>query len=235
MTIQEVLEELKKYSSESIKKVHRNHGAKEPFYGVKVEDLKKIQKIIKKDYTLALELYNTGISDAMYLAGLIADDQQMTIADLNLWAKNAYWYMISEYTVPWVAAGSNYGHQLTLEWMKSKEENIASCGWATYSNLLSLVPDDQLNKKEIKTLLATIEKEIHQAQNRVKQTMNGFVISVGGYVPELSDMAIETGRWVGVVTVDMGGTACKTPYSPDYIDKIIKRGSLGKKKKTVKC
>ena len=235
MTVQEVLEELKKYSSESIKKVHRNHGAKEPFYGVKVEDLKKIQKIIKKDYTLALELYNTGISDAMYLAGLITDDQQMNKADLNLWAKNAYWYMISEYTVPWVAAGSNYGHELALEWIKSKEENIASCGWATYSNLLSLVPDDQLNKKEIKTLLATVEKEIHQAQNRVKQTMNGFVISVGGYVPELSDMAIETGKRVGVVTVDMDGTACKTPYSPDYIDKIIKRGSLGKKKKTVKC
>ena len=235
MTIQEVLEELKKYSSESIKKVHRSHGAKEPFYGVKVEDLKKIQKVVKKDYTLALELYNTGISDAMYLAGLIADDQQMTIADLNLWAKNAYWYMISEYTVPWAAAGSNYGHELALEWIKSKEENIASCGWATYSNLLSLVPDDQLNKKEIKTLLATVEKEIHHAQNRVKQTMNGFVISVGGYVPELSVMAIETGKRVGVVTVDMGGTACKTPYSPDYIDKIIKRGSLGKKKKTVKC
>ena len=44
MTTREVLKELESYSSESIKKVFLKHGAREPFYGVKVEDLKKIQK-----------------------------------------------------------------------------------------------------------------------------------------------------------------------------------------------
>lgn len=235
MNIKEIIEELKSYSNESTKKVLLNHGAKEPFYGVKVEDLKKIQKKIKKDYTLALALYDTGISDAMYLAGLIADDKKMTKENLHHWVKNASWSMISEYTVPWVAAESNYGHELAIEWMKSDKENIASSGWATYSCLLALIPDEKLNKNEIKSLLERIEKEINNAQNRVKQTMNGFVISVGGNVPDLTALAIETGKRIGVVTVDMGGTACKTPYSPDYIEKIKKRGTLGKKKKTVKC
>ena len=69
----------------------------------------------------------------------------------------------------------------------------------------------------------------------MKQTMNSFVISAGGYVPELTDFAITTGNRIGAVTVEMGDTACKTPFSPDYIDKIKKRGSIGKKKKTVKC
>ena len=32
------------------------------------------QKRIKMDYQLALDLYETGNYDAMYLAGLIADD-----------------------------------------------------------------------------------------------------------------------------------------------------------------
>jgi 3-methyladenine DNA glycosylase AlkD len=235
MTTKEILKELKSYSSESIKKVFLKHGAREPFYGVKVEDLKKIQKKIKKDYEVALELYDTGISDAMYLAGLIADDKKMTKENLHHWAKNAYWSMISEYTVPWVAAESNYGHELAMEWIESDKENIASSGWATYSCLLALTPDEKLNKKEIKSFLKRIEKDIHKAQNRVKQTMNGFVIAVGGNVPELTDSAIETGKKIGAVTVDMGGTACKTPYAPDYIEKIKKRGALGKKKKTVKC
>lgn len=57
--------------------------------------------------------------------------------------------MISEFTVPWVAAESSYGHELAMEWIKSDKENIASAGWATYSNLLALTPDDKLNKKEI--------------------------------------------------------------------------------------
>lgn len=235
MTTQEILAELATYSSESIKKIFLKHGAKEPFYGVKVEDLKKIQKKLKKNYEIALELYDTGNSDAMYLAGLIADDKKMTKTDLHNWVEKAYWYMISEFTVPWVAAESHYGHELALEWMQSEKENIAAAGWATYANLLALIPDNQLDKEEIKDLLAKVKKEIHAKQNRVKQTMNAFVIAVGGCVPELTDLAIETGQMIGIVTVDMGGTACKTPYSPDYIEKIKMRGTIGKKKKSVKC
>src|SRR3981081_3131644 len=124
-----VIEELQSLGSESIKKVLIKHGAREPFYGVKVEHLKKIHKRIKKDYKLALELYETGISDAMYLAGLIADDARMTKKDLQRWVEQAYWYMLSEYTVPWVAAESPHGWTLGLEWIESKTEGIAAAGW----------------------------------------------------------------------------------------------------------
>ena len=65
--------------------------------------------------------------------------------------------------------------------------------------------------------------------------MNGFVIAVGGSILELTDFAIEKGKKIGKVSVDMGETACKTPYIPEYIEKIRQRGALGKKKKTVKC
>ena len=58
---------------------------------MKIADLKVIQKKIKKDYELSLALYDTGNSDAMYLAGLIADPDRMTKADLKKWVKGAYW------------------------------------------------------------------------------------------------------------------------------------------------
>ena len=53
MTANEIVEELRTLGSESIKKVLRNHGVQEPFFGVKIGDMKKIQKRIKKDYRLA--------------------------------------------------------------------------------------------------------------------------------------------------------------------------------------
>ena len=57
MTSKQVLEEIKKAGNESTKKIHLKHGAKEPFYGVKVEDLKKIQKKIKENQQqIAMEL-----------------------------------------------------------------------------------------------------------------------------------------------------------------------------------
>ena len=82
------------------------HGAREPFYGVKVEDLKKLQKRIKKDHALALALYDTGNSDAMYLAGLIAEPAKMKKADLQRWVKNAYWHMLSDCAVALAASVS---------------------------------------------------------------------------------------------------------------------------------
>src|SRR6201986_4215376 len=104
MNVESIMAELKAKGSENIKKILLKHGVKEPFFGVKVEYLKVIQKKIKKDYQLAKDLYATGNADAMYLAGLIADDKQMTQADLQTWAEQAVSNNISEYTVPWVAA-----------------------------------------------------------------------------------------------------------------------------------
>ena len=58
MTAKAILAELKPLGSDGYKKVLRNHGVPEPFFGVKIEELKKIQKRIKVDYRLALELYD---------------------------------------------------------------------------------------------------------------------------------------------------------------------------------
>jgi 3-methyladenine DNA glycosylase AlkD len=235
MTADEVVKELKSKGSEAIKKVLMKHGAKEPFFGVKVEELKKIQKRVKKDHALALALYDTGISDAMYLAGLIADDAKMTKKDLQRWVEKAHWHMLSGYTVPWVAAGSPHGWELALEWIESEKETIATAGWSTLGGLVGMKEDADLDITKLKRLLQRVRRTIHQQPNRVRYAMNGFVISVGGSVSSLTDLAVETGKAIGRVSVDMGDTACKVPDAVEYIEKIRQRGSIGKKRKTVKC
>jgi len=88
MTAKEILEEIKPWGTEGYKRMlMANYGVQEPCFGVKIGDLKKIQKRIKKNYQLALDLYDTGNYDAMYLAGLIADDARMTKQDLQRWAE----------------------------------------------------------------------------------------------------------------------------------------------------
>jgi 3-methyladenine DNA glycosylase AlkD len=234
MTAKEILSQLKEMGTESTRKVLQKHGAPSNQYGVKVEDLKKIQKKVKKDYQLSLELYDSGISDAQYLAGLIADETKMTKKDLQHWANTASWHQLSEYTVAWIAAESNHGWELGLQWIDSKKENVQSSGWATLANLVAIKNDDELNSKELKKLLDRVKKEIASAQNRVTCTMNPFVIAVGGYVKELSEEALKIGKLIGTLTIDMNNTACKIPYAPDYIQKTIARGGY-KKKKMARC
>ena len=235
MTVTDIMTELQSKGSDSILTLLLKHGIKEPLFGVKIEHLKIIQKKVKKDYQLAKDLYATGNADAMYLAGLIADDPQMTIADLQTWVRQAVSQNISEYTVPWVAAGSPHGYELALQWIDSPDEHIAAAGWATLGNIVALRPDTALDMPALKALLARVITTIAAVDDRVRMTMNGFIIALGSYVTALSDDAIAAAKKIGTVIVDMHGRACKVPDAVAYIEKAKGKGTLGKKKKMVKC
>lgn len=236
MTKDEIMAQLKEMGTAQTIKTFVNHGAPtDNLYGVKIGDMKTIVKKVKKNHALSLELYRTGNSDAMYLAGLIADEKKISKAELQEWAEKATWHMISEYTVAWIAAESAYGWELGLEWIDSKDEKIASAGWSTLSSLVGIKPDSELDIPRISALLDRVAAEIHQASNRVKHTMNAFVIAVGCGVASLTDKCLAIGEKNGKIFVDMGGTACKEPFAPEYIEKVAKSGRLGNKKKMARC
>lgn len=234
-TAASIMAELKERGSEQTRKIYSNHGAPESMYGVKVADMKVIAKKIKGNQALALELFDTGNVDAMYLAGIVADGSLMNKKQLDAWAKKATWYMVSEYSVPGVAHAHADAAALAMKWIQSKKENVASAGWTTYAGVVATRPDEDLDLNEIKTLLKQIESNIKSAPNRVRYTMNGFVISVGSYVQPLLKQAKATAKKIGKVDVDMGGTACKVPLASDYIDKLESTNRIGKKRKTIKC
>lgn len=235
ITAQSILKELKPLGSDGYKRIMINHGAREPFFGVKISALKKIQKRIKKDYQLALDLYDTGNYDAMYLAGLIADDLKMSKKDLQRWVDGAYCSPIAQSTVSWVAAESNHGHEIALKWIESRKALIASAGWSTLCGVVAITDDRKLDIDQLKKLLQRIEKSIHEQPSPVRSAMNNFVIHLGSYVKALTSDAVHAAQNIGEVFVDVGNTACKVPAAADYIKKVQQHGSIGKKRKTIKC
>lgn len=235
MTKDEVLKELEVFGDAQTKKTLTRHGAREPFFGVKVQDLKKILKKTKKNHELSLELYATGNSDAMYLAGLMADETQITKQQLEDWIGKAYWSYLNEYTVPFVASETPFGYELGTKWIESDDELIASAGWNTLAGYSSVNEDEKLDILAYDKLLDLVETKIHSAKNREKYTMNGFVIAIGGNITSLNGKAKEVAERIGKVSVDMNGTACKVPMAIDYIKKVEARGKVGVKRKTARC
>ena len=235
--VQSVLTQLKKKGNEKTRKIYARHGmAEDRTYGVSMADLKLIAKSIRGQQALACELYKSGVMDAMYLAGMVADGKQLSTKQLDELAEGAAgMQMVAEYTVPWLAIENENARELALEWMKSKKEHVAAAGWCTYAGIVATKADAELDLREIEQLLGTVVKEIGKAQNRVRYTMNHFVISVGGYVKPLSKKAKEAARKIGDVSVDMGGTACQVPSASEYIAKLEARGRLGQKRKTMRC
>jgi 3-methyladenine DNA glycosylase AlkD len=235
-TVASIMAALKKKGTEKTRKIYARHGmATDNMFGVSMADLKIIAKTIKGQQALASELYRTGNLDAMYLAGMVADGSKMTPKELNLWAEAANLQMISEYTVPWVTVENPLGRELAMQWIRSKKEHVASSGWCTYSGLVATKPDDALDLAEIEGLLGTVVKGIQAAQNRVRHTMNGFVIAAGSYVKPLLKQAKAAAREIGIVIVDMGDTACHVPLAAAYIEKIEAAGRVGKKRNTMRC
>lgn len=235
MELRDVMAELQAKGSESTKRVLMKHGAKEPFFGVKIADMKPIAKKIKGDQALALALYATGNGDAQYLAGMVADGARMTRQEIETWADTAAWRMISGYTVPWVASEHADGFALALKWIDSKKEHVAIAGWATLGAWVAVHADEELDLKRVRTLLDRVAKTIHAEPDRVRQQMNYFLIAVGSYVVPLAERAIAVARQIGPVEVDVGDTDCKIPEAEDYILKTRRGAPIAPKRKAVRC
>jgi hypothetical protein len=124
---------------------------------------------------------------------------------------------------------------MAVEWIESPIETIASAGWCTLSSLSLIRPDAELDLAEYEALLKRVAATIHDQPNRVRSTMNGFVIACGTNIVSLTDTATTYATEIGPVQVFVGNTACKVPFAPERIADAVAKGVAGKKKKTAKC
>lgn len=166
VTLAQVMSALAAKGSEATKLLWIKHGAKEPFFGVKIADLKVLHKKVKGDQALARQLYATGNGDAPYLAGMIADGGKLTPAQLQKWVETAGGCMIGNTIVPSVASENAEGLTLALKWIDSPKETIAVSGWKTLGALAIVVPDDRLPGKKFSALLDRVAKTISSTPRR---------------------------------------------------------------------
>lgn len=235
MDLKDVMAYLESKGSEQTRKIYTNHGAEGAFFGVKVGDLKPIEKKERNNQALALALFATENSDAQYLAGLIANSKDLTEEQLSDWAHAATWHMISEYAVAWNVAESPFCLKLCKEWIDSEHAKVQACAWSALASYVGITAVENIDLSLMRILLQRVEKEIHTAENRVRYTMNMFVIALGAGHPEITEECKAVGDRIGKVDVFMGKTACKVPVIRPYIEKMEGMGRIGVKKKHAKC
>lgn len=225
MTYKQVMTELKKSGTAQNRKIYANHGASEPMFGVSCNDLGKLKKKIKVDHNLAIQLWDSGNVDAQVLATMIADPDQLKSNVVESWIKDVTYYLLSD-SIAALVAQSPMAWKKMEKWTKSNQEFVQQSG---YSILTVLLRDGyEMNKTEGNRILKTIEKEIHDAPNRARHSMNTAIMAIGIYMPSLTKDAIATAKKIGKVKVDHGPTACKTPDAVSYIEKALKRNKSRK-------
>src|SRR5213083_1695562 len=83
MNAVEILATLKKLGKPQTAAIYKRHGAGDNVFGTLTSEIVKLQKKIKVDHMLAMELWKTGNAEARILALQIADPEKLnrTVAD----------------------------------------------------------------------------------------------------------------------------------------------------------
>ncbi|CAM3884448.1 MULTISPECIES: DNA alkylation repair protein [Bacillus cereus group] len=227
MLLEEVMQQLEEYGTEQNRKIFKNHGAKEPLFGVSFANLKLLKKKIKKDHDLAILLWETKNMDAMTLATMILDPKKVTTAQLNKWVQEVDYYCLMDVLMNAICT-SPIAIERMEEWTKSDDEWIGRAGWSLLANIA--IKNKTLQDDFFSPYLEEIKVNIHNEKNRKKEAMNSALIAIGIRNEDLEQTAIEIAREIGKVKVDHGATSCKTPDAEAYIKKTKERAEQKKVK-----
>lgn len=230
-----VMAELEKLGTERLKKNYIGQGAHEPLFGVATGAMKPLAKQHRGDQPLAEALYATGNYDAMYFAGVIADVGAMTEANFDRWMETAYFHMISDYVVAVSLAEADFAQAVADRWIKSGRELYVSAGYSCYCWLLGNRKDEEFDPAKLREMLDTVRETIHDQPDRVKYSMNTFVMTVGLSYRPLHAEALAAAEAIGTVEVTRGKTRCNVPLAAEEIRKAEEKGRIGFKRKNVRC
>lgn len=232
MKVQQALERLGALGSEQTRKTWRRHGVPEPMFGVKYGDLEKLRKEIGQDQGLAEGLWASGNHDARVLAVMIADARSFDAKKLEAWRGVATYHALIDALMTHVAGRSPAAREVVGPWLEAADEAARRAGWSLVSQLAK--GDEELPDSFFAALIPRIECEIHAAPNRAREAMNWALIAIGARSDALAGVATSAAGRIGLVEVDHGDTACKTPDAALYIANARAHASKRASKKTAK-
>lgn len=219
MDLRTAMGRLESAGTEQNRKVYPRHGVRPPMFGVPYSVIGKLQKEIGVDHDLARELWATGNHDARILATRIADPAAITARDADAWLREVDNYVLME-ALGRLVARSPVASSRAKAWRDRGGEWPASAGWVVTG---SLALGGEYTQAEASTLIAQIEREIHDKPNRVRHEMNGALIALGMQGGQARGRAMKAAAAIGPVVVDHGQTGCVTPDAASYIRKAEAR------------
>lgn len=167
MLLEEVMRQLEEYGTEQNRKTYKNHGAKEPLFGVSFANLKLLKKKIKKDHDLAVELWETKNMDAMTLATYILDPKKITTEQLNSWIQDVDYYCLMDVLMTSICT-SPIAIERMEEWTKSNDEWIGRAGWSLLANIA--IKNKTLHDDFFSPYLEEIKENIHNEKKSKKRS-----------------------------------------------------------------
>ena len=186
----------------------------------KLGDLRKIAKEIKKDHSLATELWATGNFMARQLAILIMDAKMLSQEVIDQLDRDILSHDSDEQLqlIDWLLANQFSKDKKTIALMQSWRNSSSTLQrrtfWYYQARLRWVGQTPPPNTEE---LLASIQQRIETEAPEVQWAMNYTAAQIGIFQPEYRSECIALGERIGLYKDEIVPRGC----TPSYLPKLI--------------
>jgi 3-methyladenine DNA glycosylase AlkD len=159
-------------------------------YGIKTPVLRGIARQIGKDHQLALGLWDSGISDARYLACMVEAPSLVDESQMEAWALDFDSWDVTDSACFGLFRQTPFAYDKAVDWSERSEEFVKRGGFAIMAGLA--VHDKNTHDERFLKLLVVIERESDDNRNFVKKAVNWALRSIGKRSMSLNYAAVDT-------------------------------------------
>ena len=169
-----------------------NHKA----LGVKVPEIRKLARQIKKDHNLALELWETGVHEARLLATMIADPKQVTPALIDKWTLDFETWDVCDQACGNLFDRTPFAIHKAIEFSAREDEFVKRAGFVLMAELA--VHDKKADDLVFIQFFPIMEREAWDERNFVKKAINWSLRQIGKRNGRLKPFAIATAERIAI-------------------------------------
>lgn len=219
MKLKDVMRELEGLGHAKVREQNAKAGAGENQFGVKLGDIRKVAKKLRKEHGLALELWATGNADAQFLAALVMDPALLSAKELEALVKSVAFERVADWLNGYVVSKHSDKEALREKWMASRDPWAQRAGWHLTAERVAKEPKGL----DLPALLDRIETDMAKAKPQVQWTMNNTLAAIGIHVPKLRGRAIAIGEKLGIYRDYPVPRGCTSPFAPLWIEAMVAR------------
>lgn len=215
------LKELEALGNEKVRKQNAKAGAGDNQFGVRLGDIRKLAKKIRKNHALALALWDTGNIDARFLAILLMDPEELSTETLDRMVRSITFTRVADWFNSYVVTKHPDHEALRENWMTVDDLWAARAGW----HLTSVRVAKQPEGLDLSALLDRLESEMADAAPEVQWTMNNTLAAIGIHSSKHRRRAVNIGETLGIYRDYPVPKDCTSPFAPIWINEMVRRQS----------
>jgi 3-methyladenine DNA glycosylase AlkD len=192
-TVEEVLEQLSaKAKSDQLEGMSRFGIVGDQRMGVSVPDMRKIAKDIGKDHQLALELWDTGIPEAMIVAGMVAEPDKLTETQMEDWVVDINSWDICDQVCMNLFEKTPLAEKKIYDWSEREEEFVKRTAYALIACLAW--HDKAAGDEEFIKFFPVLKQGSTDDRNYVKKAVSWALRNIGKRNLALNRAAVEVAQ-----------------------------------------